>query len=97
MPGRRFSGLPSSRRNGLHASDGKSRAPTLTTERTTTTGAATEFDKEVRRVVEYFRAEFDLTYSEAIGVLDMVKHEILHQSLDDESDDKNEPLARRGL
>lgn len=42
-----------------------------------TTNSVDEFDAEVRRVVQYFRKEFFLSYSEAVGVLEMVKHDLL--------------------
>ena len=32
------------------------------------------FAAEIQRVIEYFRKEYDLTYGEALGVLEIAKH-----------------------
>jgi len=45
--------------------------------------ACDNFREEVERVVDYFRREFSLTYSEAVGVLEMVKFDLLQESTDD--------------
>ncbi len=43
-----------------------------------------KFAEEIERVVEYFRSEFDLSYSEAIGVLEMAKGRLLTEVLNEE-------------
>lgn len=42
--------------------------------------ASDKFMTEVTRIVDYFRREYQLSYSEAIGVLEMVKHDLLSES-----------------
>lgn len=43
--------------------------------------SSAELDHELTKVIEYFRHEFRITYSEVIGVLEMVKHRILVESM----------------
>jgi hypothetical protein len=49
-----------------------------------------KFEMEVRRTVEYFRSEFDLTYAGAIGVLEIVKHSLVAEALDGVDNDDHE-------
>ena len=41
-----------------------------------TVSATNKFQVELWNIVEYFRREFDLTYAEVIGVLEMIKLDI---------------------
>ena len=50
--------------------------------------STSKFIGEIRGRVEYFRDEFDITYAEAVGVLDIVKHELLAEVLDEDSGDQ---------
>ena len=49
------------------------------------------FQKAILRQLDYFTREYSLTYEEAIGVLDIVKHRLLNEAnespLPDESDE----------
>ena len=40
-------------------------------------GTPTKFESEIRRVINYFRDEFDMNYGEAIGVLTIIIHDLL--------------------
>ena len=49
---------------------------------------ADRFHEDIRGRIDYFRREFHPTYSEAVGVLEMAKHELLAEALEtDDSDD----------
>ncbi len=49
------------------------------------------FISELDRKIEYFRQEFDLTYAEAVGCLELVKHRLIREVFDaDEPDDEPE-------
>ncbi len=41
------------------------------------TETVSRFETEIRKVVEYFKEEFDMSYGEAIGTLEIVKHDLL--------------------
>ncbi len=47
---------------------------------------ADKFESDIRERIEYFRKEFDLSYREAIGVLEIVKFELLSEMLDDDDE-----------
>lgn len=51
--------------------------------------SSAELDHELMKVIDYFRHEFRITYSEVVGVLEMVKHRILVESMrvEDSDDD----------
>lgn len=51
---------------------------------------ADRFLKELKRVVNYFRDEWDLSYVAAIGALDVVKHDLLEEVLESESENDEE-------
>jgi len=42
------------------------------------------FIEDLEARIEYFRAEYDLTYSEAIGCLEIIKHELLEEMREDD-------------
>ncbi len=44
--------------------------------------AATCFLHELELKVEYFRVEFDLTYAEAIGCLELIKQRLVMETFD---------------
>lgn len=46
--------------------------------------AASHFHTELRLLLTRFRKEYTLTYSEAIGVLEKVKNELLMEWIDEE-------------
>lgn len=50
--------------------------------------AADAFLNDIRGRIEYFRQEFDLTYSEAIGCLEIAKHELAKEATEDDEDDE---------
>lgn len=50
------------------------------------TTAAESFDAELTRVLDYFRSEFNLTYSEAIGVLHIRMVGLANEALELESE-----------
>ena len=52
---------------------------------------ADAFEREIRNQVEYFRREFTLTYTEAVGVLELVKGDIIREALDLTHDGDNDP------
>ena len=57
---------------------------------------ATEaFSNELTRLVERYRLEWNLTYGECIGVLEIMKHELLEEAYhaDEEDDDDIEEQA----
>lgn len=43
--------------------------------------------KELNSVFERFRLEYQISYASAIGVLEIVKHELIEDSLGDEFDE----------
>lgn len=51
--------------------------------------SADAFHADIRQRIHYFRSEYQLTYSEAIGVLEMAKHEILTEIQEDEDEDED--------
>lgn len=48
------------------------------------------FHDDVVRLLDRYREEFDLSYAEAIGVLDMVKHRLLVEALELENETEDE-------
>lgn len=46
-----------------------------------------KFVNDLRGRIDYFRTEFHLTYAEAIGCLDILKHELLEEVLEEEKDE----------
>ena len=44
------------------------------------------FISELDLKIEYFRQEFELTYAEAIGCLELVKHRLLRELFEDPED-----------
>lgn len=46
-----------------------------------------EWRPDVRQRIDYFRDEFDLTYAEAIGCLDILKQELLKEATEDDDHD----------
>jgi hypothetical protein len=66
------------------------------------------FIEDLRNRVGYFVAEFSITYGEAVGALELLKHELIEQYLDevlaDEDDlddvfpvDDDEDISEQGL
>jgi hypothetical protein len=47
---------------------------------------ANQFEKEVNRVLEHFRQEYELPYAAAIGVLEIIKHQLIEELLVEEDD-----------
>jgi hypothetical protein len=43
-----------------------------------------KFKEAIESQIEYFRREFDLTYSEAIGVLEMCKLDLYQEQVESE-------------
>jgi len=53
--------------------------------------ASDKFIEDLRGRISYFRQEFTLSYAEALGVLDMLHHELLMESyIDDASEEEEE-------
>ena len=48
------------------------------------TNASEAFEDEGRKLVSYFRREFNLTYCEAIGVLEILKGELIAEAITEE-------------
>ena len=48
-----------------------------------------KFLNEIMRTIEYFRVEFELTYIEAIGSLDVVKHKLLSEVDEEDSEEED--------
>lgn len=44
------------------------------------------FLDDLRSRIDYFRAEFDLTYAAAIGCLEIVKQELVTETMEDDDD-----------
>ncbi len=51
--------------------------------------ASLAFVEELAKLIEHFRAEWELTYCEAIGCLEMVKFDVL-QELSDEDESEED-------
>ena len=51
---------------------------------------ADKFESDIRERIEYFRTEFHLSYGEAVGILEILKFELLTEMLDDEEGDDSE-------
>ena len=51
--------------------------------------AGVAFEAELRRVIEQFRHDWTLTLGTAVGVLECVKHDLMHE---DDEDDEERPL-----
>ena len=49
--------------------------------------ACNNFIVELGNLVDYFRKEYNLTYAEAIGCLDIIKHRLLVECEDTDDDD----------
>ena len=45
-----------------------------------------KFALDIGGRLDYFRDEFEMTYAEAIGVLDIVKHRLLEEVEEEEED-----------
>lgn len=45
------------------------------------------FSTEIHRVIDYFKTEFEMTYAETIGVLEIAKHSLLRETFGDDEDD----------
>lgn len=54
-----------------------------------TAESATKFEIEICRIIDYFRDEFDLTYNEAIGILQTVSWR-LNQGAYEEQDEEED-------
>ncbi len=52
------------------------------------TEATNSFIEALQKVVEYHRDEWNLTYSEAIGCLELVKIDLIRSALPDEDDEE---------
>lgn len=55
-----------------------------------TSRAVEAFDIEIERLVDRFRAEWDLSYAEAIGALQMAAHRILAEAWASEQQDDDD-------
>ena len=51
------------------------------------TNASEAFEDEGRKLVAYFRREFNLTYCEAIGVLEILKGELIAEALEEDDEE----------
>lgn len=40
---------------------------------------ARRFSKEIYRVIEYYRAEYDLTLATAVGALQIIAYDLVHE------------------
>ena len=49
-----------------------------------------EFQDEIYRKVDYFRYEFNVSYAEIIGVLEVIKTSLVNELLDEEDEDELE-------
>lgn len=47
------------------------------------------FADDIRKVIDRYRDEFDLTLGSAVGVLEVVKHEMIMAEFEDGGDDEN--------
>jgi hypothetical protein len=43
----------------------------------------TRFTDEINRLIDYYRKEYQLTYSETIGALEIIKMELFHEANDE--------------
>jgi len=50
------------------------------------------FVTEIEKVIDYFRKEYDLTYSEAIGAIHMIEHKLTREAvnINEEQDGKSD-------
>ena len=56
-----------------------------------TAESSQKFGNELRRVVDYFREEFEVTYNEAIGVLQALSWQLIQEAAaDDEKEETDE-------
>ena len=46
-----------------------------------------KFADEIKRIIDYFSQEFDLTYAEAVGVMHMIIMDIHAESWESEEDE----------
>lgn len=46
------------------------------------------FTSDIEMVIDRYRAEFELTLSSAVGVLEVVKHKLIAEILEDDEDDE---------
>lgn len=51
---------------------------------------AQKFQLEIMKVVEYFKTEYDLALGEAVGVLELIKFDLIHDNPNDYSDLEDE-------
>lgn len=56
---------------------------------------ANKFESDIRERIEYFRTEFDLSYGEAIGILEILKFELLCETIEDDDDEEDESESRK--
>ena len=48
------------------------------------------FQEEVSKLINYFASEFDLSYAEMVGVLEIEKFMLIERINEDEDDDEEE-------
>ena len=48
------------------------------------------FETELRQRIDYFRREYLLTYAECVGVLELLKNEVINEALGTDKDEDDE-------
>ncbi len=46
-----------------------------------------KFKNEILRIIDYFADEYNLSYAEMIGVLDILKNHLYHDMIDEDDDE----------
>ena len=54
------------------------------------------FAKDLDRLIDYYRSEFDLTLGEAVGALELIKFDLMADSREDDEDDDFNDAANIG-
>ena len=50
-----------------------------------------KFISDIRSRIDYFRDEFNITYAEAIGSLDILKYELLDECMEEKEPEGDDP------
>lgn len=49
-----------------------------------------QFSDEIRKVIDYFRVEYNLSYAEAIGVIELAKMWLCLEAFEEDNDDNDD-------
>ena len=52
-----------------------------------TTESTGAFAADIMKRIEYFCDEFDLTYAEVVWTLELIKHQIISEAVEDDDED----------